>query len=523
MKKLILFLFAILILIPVAINATAEVEEATAINLETGHRKVITVGDPHAFDGGYVLELFYYQEEDELTDDSDQLLGYTVVTDYKTTVNIPMSISQDYIPVSSLKTRDDHTLTIDDVDRAFFMVEPGKRKEEIILCTGINPTTVRWTSCTRGLAFYGKSLASVQANRKTHSSGSVVIMSNTHQVYDQLINKDDDQTVGGIKTFSVYPEMAGTDLATTSRQLITLQQGNAIGNQGAATSSVISSGISEQATLTEQASSTPFDSDNPHYKSSENSTSTPWSDAIGAGYDCVTEDDGNISADCLPLSEDITYTGDNIWTGENISTGTTTLASTTTTNLTTGTSTLVTTDQLVILSDGSNADSLHIHSYSELLMSTTTPAPYDSADTVQLIATSTLPANKLSSTGVLHLKLFINRVDITSGNSTAFMFQWGTNQLTGTISNSGTSLVADYGEIDVYIIAKESTNNQTIFMNIVLYDEASNFATSAFAEKNVYTTSANQDTTSTVDYALFANQSTSDVVESRGGFSEVIN
>ena len=30
--------------------------QATVINPQTGHRKVVTVGDPNAFAGGYVLE-----------------------------------------------------------------------------------------------------------------------------------------------------------------------------------------------------------------------------------------------------------------------------------------------------------------------------------------------------------------------------------------------------------------------------------------------------------------------------------
>lgn len=230
MKKIILLLIAFMILAPLsAVSVSAAPEMATVVNPITGERKAVDVGDPTAFDGGFVLEMFLFDED---------ALGYSVVTNYKTTVNTPMGISQDYIPVSSLTTKDDHVLTIDDVDRAFLVIEPGKRKEEIVLCTSLNSSTVRWTDCTRGLAFYGKSLASVQDNIKTHSSGSIVVMSNTHQVYDQFINKDDDQTIGGDKwftgttTFSKLPIATSTITPWDNKQLTPKKYVDDIGASG---------------------------------------------------------------------------------------------------------------------------------------------------------------------------------------------------------------------------------------------------------------------------------------------------
>lgn len=123
-------------------------------------------------------------------------LGYSVVSRYQTTLNQSMTSNQTTVPVSSVTTFDDHVLVMADLgDVVFLTIEPGKSREEIVKCTGISGTS--WTGCTRGLAFYGTSEVAVAANQNAHNAGSSVVMSNVHYVYDQLTDKDTDQTTSG--------------------------------------------------------------------------------------------------------------------------------------------------------------------------------------------------------------------------------------------------------------------------------------------------------------------------------------
>jgi len=250
---------------------------------------------------------------------AEENIGAAVATGYKTTLQSSMTSSQLTVPVSSLALRDGTTLTMAALDNVVFLVaEPGSTREEIIKCTIIS--SAQFATCTRGLAFSGSTETSVAANRSAHRAGSVVIMSNVHYVYEQLVDKDTDQTVTGILDFDIYPTVTSTiGNATTSQQLITLNQANNIGNQGAATSTQSASGISEQATRIETASSTSFDADNPHYISSEFATSTCQVAQLNV---IISENDGNINPDCIEQGGTYAWTGPNSHGGNEIFNGT---------------------------------------------------------------------------------------------------------------------------------------------------------------------------------------------------------
>ena len=130
MKKLILILA--LILIPVSVEAITL--KATVFNPDTGERKVVEVGDPHAFDDGFLLEAsngYIQPAEDEL--------GYSVITNYKTTLSRSITSSASTIYVSSISTKDSHTITMGDLgSKVFQTIEPGANDEEIVMCTGIS-------------------------------------------------------------------------------------------------------------------------------------------------------------------------------------------------------------------------------------------------------------------------------------------------------------------------------------------------------------------------------------------------
>lgn len=158
-------------------------------------------------------------ECNQYVDKKGDLLGFSVVSRYKTTLESSMTSSQTTIPVSSITTFDGHVLTMSDLgDAVYLTVEPGSSREEIIKCTSI--ASSYWATCTRGLAFYGSTETSVSANQKAHNAGAIVVMSNVHYVYENLVDKDADETINGVKTYTSFPEIAtSTALCTTNGQL----------------------------------------------------------------------------------------------------------------------------------------------------------------------------------------------------------------------------------------------------------------------------------------------------------------
>jgi len=252
MKKLLLLIA--LLLIPIGVYGASQ---ATVFHPDTGDRKAVEVGNPGAFSGGYILEMSYgYLTLDGQQE--DPLLGFSVISNYKTTLSASMTATQSTIPVSKITTKDGHTITMADLgERVFLTIEPGANKEEIAMCTGISGTS--FTGCTRGLAFYGTSTASVLANRKTHSSGSTIVMSNVHYVYDEEVDKDTTETIGGVKTFTLSPIVPSP---TTANQVASKSYVDGVAITGGATSTESVLGFVELATPTEMASST-YDVNNP--------------------------------------------------------------------------------------------------------------------------------------------------------------------------------------------------------------------------------------------------------------------
>lgn len=179
---------------------------------------------------------------------TDKVLGagFSVATGYQKTLRTTMTSSQTTVPVSSLALKDGTALTTALLGSQIFLtLEPGKAKEEIVLCTGITASPAQFTGCTRGLAFSGTSTAAVAANQKTHGAGSIVVLSNVHYVYEQYVDTNDkDQTIAGDKTASGAWDFTGnnvdfdylptttTTLPTTNSQLSTKLYVDTVGAGG---------------------------------------------------------------------------------------------------------------------------------------------------------------------------------------------------------------------------------------------------------------------------------------------------
>ena len=295
MKKFLLTILISILVLPV-LPVRASVEYATVFNPDTGDRKVVEVGSPTAFNDGYLLEVARAVEVPK------DMLGFSVVTDYAKNLSASINASQATIPVTSMTTKDEHVLTMADLgSKVFLVIEAGRRKEEIVMCTGISGTN--WTGCTRGLAFYGTSTAAVTANQMTHNSGSNIIISNTHYIYDEIVDKDSDETIAGIKTFSSSPLVPSPSLAGQAANKAYV---DGVAQQGGATSTLTVEGISQLATQAEMAG-TIFASNTPAVISTKFSTSSP--DVVGS-YAIISDDDNQLNSEFLRQGDDWIRTGD---------------------------------------------------------------------------------------------------------------------------------------------------------------------------------------------------------------------
>lgn len=187
-------------------------------------------------------------------------LGFSVATGYQKSLRSSMSLSQTTVPVTSMALRDGSILDVAALGgRIFLTVDPGKEKEEIIMCTSNNTSTLNFEGCTRGLAFSGTSTVAVSANAHTHNAGAIVTMSNVHYVYEQLTDKDSDESVGGNKTFtglatfSVLP-VVPTTTPTSSSQVASKNYVDGVIASGAPDGSETTKGLFEGATQAEMAS-----------------------------------------------------------------------------------------------------------------------------------------------------------------------------------------------------------------------------------------------------------------------------
>lgn len=96
----------------------------------------------------------------------------------------------------------------------YITIEPGSAtRQEIVSFTGVTQNangTATLTGLSRGLSPVSPYTSS-STYQKAHSGGSVVVLSNPPQLYEQLATKDNDETITGY--WKVPTPLAGTDIA----------------------------------------------------------------------------------------------------------------------------------------------------------------------------------------------------------------------------------------------------------------------------------------------------------------------
>ena len=98
-------------------------------------------------------------------------------------------------------------------------LEPGTTKEESIKFTGVTQNangTATLTGVTRGLAFVSP-FAETTANKFSHAGGAIFIISNTSAYESELVDAANDQTIGGVKTFTSIPVLPASSPTTDNQ------------------------------------------------------------------------------------------------------------------------------------------------------------------------------------------------------------------------------------------------------------------------------------------------------------------
>ena len=315
--KLLLALLAFLIIVPTGI---AMAKNATLINLITGDRKPVKINSEDAqklFADDYILETSYgYVEND------DDMLGFSVISDYYVYLSQSMSATQTTVPVTSMETTDGHTITMADLGEKVFLTIDADDEDykEIVMCESISGTS--WGDCSRGLSFYGTSTAAVTANQKTHNSGAIVVMSNVHQIFEEFMDKDSDETIGGNKTFTGTIDFdnlptSTTTAPTSNSELTNKKYVDDTITAGAPDGTESVKGINELATQAEMAAGTAQGSTATNLVlQSQYASSTP--DGITVP---ITESDGDLNAGFISQDSNYTWSGNNTFSGDDTFSG----------------------------------------------------------------------------------------------------------------------------------------------------------------------------------------------------------
>lgn len=152
-----------------------------------------------------------FTEEETLQGWGDEVFGIAGIrpSNFKTTLANGLDATastSETIAVSSMTTKDSHTLVSDDIgDFICFHINAGASNDEICCCTGISGTS--FTGCTRGYNFY--STGTTSGNAKPHSAGETVVISNDDQyLTTQYPSLDGTATITGLWTFGSTDSIA---------------------------------------------------------------------------------------------------------------------------------------------------------------------------------------------------------------------------------------------------------------------------------------------------------------------------
>lgn len=196
----------------------------------------------------YVPEAVYVPQETQPqaeTLGADAVLPVAGVTYYLAGTGISSSATS-FTLTSFTITQNGKEITDAEMSETFyFTLEPGSRtRQEIVACTTVTQNadnTATISGCSRGMAPITPYTASTSL-QFAHAGGSIAILSNPPQLYNQVAIKDNDETITGYWDFPT--PVAGTN-PTTKDYVLSVVTGGSI-----TTDSVIVSGVAGETFAT---------------------------------------------------------------------------------------------------------------------------------------------------------------------------------------------------------------------------------------------------------------------------------
>jgi len=168
--------------------------------------------------------------------------GYTPVTDYEARTTSYISSSATTIPVNSTLDKAGNQIVITNISSsstpyAYFSLEPGTSREEIIACSAVASTN--WSSCLRGLSFQAGSMTPSTTLQYAHNAGSRMVMTDVGQFFTEYVSISGTQTIFDLKTFNQLPRATSTSaLATNAAEFATKYYVDQVGAGGFTSSNV---------------------------------------------------------------------------------------------------------------------------------------------------------------------------------------------------------------------------------------------------------------------------------------------
>ena len=172
--------------------------------------------------------------------------GYVPVTNYDARTTAYISSSAASIAVNTTEDKAGNEIQFANISAsssavyAYFTLEPGTTREEIIACSGKSTNT--WSSCLRGLSYQGGDLTTSSTLQKAHNAGSRIVMSDVGQFFSEYVSISGNQFKTGILTFGSYPKFGTTStMPTLGSEFATKLYVDNVGAGGFTSSNVSSS------------------------------------------------------------------------------------------------------------------------------------------------------------------------------------------------------------------------------------------------------------------------------------------
>jgi hypothetical protein len=252
-------------------------------------------------------------------------------TDWTLARRLTSSASDTTIYLTSIKDLRNNSIATSSLPyKVYLMIEAeNSDNAEIVVCprSGYDQSNKKFTSCTRGLSFYGNSESSDSDNIKEHSSGVSANMTNVGQFYNLFGGIWDDNFWYGLNTFASTTEATSQiNIGTTTQAYFKNEGGVLYYCNNGASCAAIGSGANTYSFI------------RPLYNPSGSNIglATSTSDFVldGSGNLSIRKNNSITSnADGLAVAttSDYTWTGNHTFNGEITSNATTTLKNATTT------------------------------------------------------------------------------------------------------------------------------------------------------------------------------------------------